>query len=634
MAFVRGAWRILVGIKDALVLILLLAFFGLIFALLRYNPNPQVGAGGALLLELDGVIVEQPSELNPLQALTAAGPPMREYRARDVIRALDAARTDPRVKVVVLDLDRFLGGGRVTLATVGEHIDAVRKSGKPVYAFATAYAEENYTLAAHASEIWVDPLGGAIFSGPGGSQLYFRDALDRFGVTAHIYRVGTYKSAVEPFLRVDQSPEAKASTLAVYNEVWDNWVADMAKARPKARLKPLINDPAAMVDSAQGDLSLLAKSLGIVDRLGSRLDFGKMIVAKVGEATGKDKVPGSFATIDYDAWVAANPLPQSGPAIGVLTVSGDIIDGEAGPGTAGADTITEALYEAMAAGDLKALVVRVNSPGGSVTASEQIRRAVAEAKAQGLPVIVSMGDVAASGGYWISTAADTIFAEPSTLTGSIGIFAILPSFETILTKYGVNADGVRTSPLSGEPDMVGGFSADFDTVAQRTIEHGYRQFLARVSKARRITPAEADNIGQGRVWAGGTARQIGLVDRFGGLDDALAEAARLAKLQPGDWHARWLEPAPSVPFQILAGLLGGKDEARTAPLDLFGRARVQQERDFARLHDLMKLLVERRGAQALCLECAGTSVSAPRTGSNRGPLAQFTRWLIGESSLR
>ena len=611
MAFVKAAWKILVAIKDALVLLLLLLFFGLLYILLTMNPYPAIGKGGALNLRLDGVIVEQTTTIDPLDLITGAGPQMREFRARDVMRALDASVADDRVKAVVLDLSLFLGGGRATLEEIGERLDRVRKAGKPVYAYATAYTDESYALAAHATEIWADPMGGAIFAGPGGSDLYFRDAIDRLGVTAHIYRVGTYKSAVEPFLRSDQSPEAAAALSALYNEVWDNWLSTIARVRPKAQVMPIVTNPVEQVTASRGDLAKMALDRHVVDRLGSEIEFGKMVAAKVGE--DEEGTAGGFASIDYDAWLAANPEPTHGSEIGVLTIAGDIIDGQAAPGTAGGDTVSNLLYDALAQRDLKALVVRVNSPGGSALASEQIRRAIAEARARGLPVVVSMGDVAASGGYWVSTSADLIFAQPNTITGSIGIFAMVPSFEKALAKWGIHSDGVKTGPLSGEPDVLGGLSPAFDRVAQSAIEHGYRQFLTRVANARGKSMAEVDKIGQGRIWAGGTARQIGLIDQFGGLDDALAEAARRAKLPEGNWHAVWLESESDLPSRVIADMLTGNGKGTR--MDLFALASMRQKMAFVRAERLATLLAAGEGMQARCLECAASlpaPLAAPR----------------------
>ena len=610
MTFMRGVWRFLVGIKDGLVLLFLLVFFGLLYALHSAGPNPGAVRDGALLIELDGFVSEQPAAIDPVAALLSQRAPMREYRQRDISRALELAVKDDRIKAVVLDLDRFMGGGQTSLAAVGERIDAVRKAGKPVYAFATAYSDDGYQLAAHASEIWVDPLGGVLPTGPGGSRTYYKGLFDQLGIKAHIYRVGTFKSAVEPYMRADQSPEAEVAMKALYDEVWEQWRNDVAKARPKAKLDALLADAPTAVEAAKGDLAQLSLTNGLVDKLGDRIAFGKYVAAKVGE--GREEKIGTFAETRPAALLAAHSPSRDGSPVGVITVAGEIIDGEGGPGVAAGDSVSELIYDALKNVEIKALVVRVDSPGGSVTASEKIRLALAEAKKRKIPVVVSMANLAASGGYWISMPADTIFAEPSTITGSIGIFGVLPSGKEALAKWGVTTDGVRTTPLSGEPDVLGGISPEFDRLAQSTVEKGYRDFLTRVAASRKKTVEQVDAIGQGRVWAGGTALQLGLVDRLGDLDDALAEAARLAKLEKGDWHPLYIEPMPDFASTLLGGLMPEPAQA-TAPMDLFGRAAWEQQLLFDRIAADLRLLSGVQGAQVRCLEC-GAVAGLPTVG--------------------
>ncbi|MBA4308412.1 MAG: signal peptide peptidase SppA [Sphingopyxis sp.] len=601
MTFLRISWKIIVGLKDLLVLLLLLLFFALLFALLSASPNPGMVREGALWLKLDGVVSEQPAEVDPLTALTSTAMPVSEIRQRDIIRSLKIAESDKRIKAVVLDMDRFMGGGQASLSAIGDSLDAVKKAGKPVYAFATAYTDDSYQLAAHATQIWMDPLGGAMLTGPGGSQPYYKGLLDQLGIKANIYRVGTYKSAVEPYMRSDQSPESKEAIKGVYDEIWGQWKADVAKARPQAQINGILNDPAGSVEGARGNLAQLAVSSKLVDKLGDRIAFGKFIATKVG--TDEKKTTGGFAATPMDALLASYGPPNAGQQIGVVTIAGTIVDGEAGPGTAAGDTISGLIYDAIDNKDLQALVVRVDSPGGSVTASEKIRLAIEAAKAKEIPVIVSMANLAASGGYWVSLPADVIFAEPSTITGSIGIFGVIPSAQAGLAKIGVNADGVKTTPLSGEPDVLGGFSPEFDRVAQSAIENGYREFITRVATARKKTPEQVDAIAQGRVWAGGTARQIGLVDRYGGMDDALAEAAKRAGLKADGWHAVYIEPQPSFAGSLLGGLMP-KRASVAAPMDIFAQAAWQQQLFVQRMAADLDMLTAVKGVQARCLECA------------------------------
>ncbi|WP_157220281.1 signal peptide peptidase SppA [Flavisphingomonas formosensis] len=550
MRILRGFWKLLVGIKDALVLLMMLLFFGLIYAALSAKPNPAVTTTGALLVDLNGAIVEQPSSIDPVASLTGSSSGTREFRLRDVVRALDAAASDDKAKAVVLDLDRFSGGGQSAITTVGEAIDKVRRAGKPVLAYATGYSDDSYQLAAHASEVWLDPMGAVLIAGPGGTQLYYKGLLDKLGVNARVYRVGQFKSAVEPFTRTDQSPEARAANQALVDALWQNWQGDIAKARPKAKVADYVGNADKMAEATGGDMAQIALQAGLVDKLGDRLAFGRRVAEIAGAAS--DGQPGGYQSISLDNWTAAHPEATSGDAIGVLTIAGEIVDGKAPAGTAGGDTVSKLLLDELARNRIKALVVRVDSPGGSVSASERIRGAILEAKRMKLPIVVSMGSVAASGGYWVSTPADRIFAEPSTITGSIGVFGIIPTFEKSLGKIGLSADGVKTTPLTGEPDVLRGTSAEFDRLVQLGVENTYRRFTGLVAQSRHLTPARVDEIGQGRVWAGGIAHQIGLVDQFGGLDEAVAAAAKLAKLDPAKVHPLFIEKQPGWLSQLLA----------------------------------------------------------------------------------
>jgi protease IV len=625
MQFVRGAWKILVAMKDGLALLFLLLFFGLLFAALKSGPNPAQVRDGALVIDLDGFVSEQPAAPDPLSTIISGEVPIAEHRQRDIVRALKLAESNGNVKAVVLDLDGFMGGGQSSLAAIGDAIDAVKKSGKPVYSFASAYSDDGYQLAAHASQIWTDPLGGVLMAGPGGSRLYYKGLLDKLGVKANVYRVGTYKSAVEPFIRSDQSPESKVALQAVLDEMWGQWRADVTKARPAAMLDQILKDPAGSVETAKGDIAKMALDNKLVDKLGDRIAFGKFIASKVGADDGETL--GGYAATPMQALLAANPQDTSGDPIGVITIAGELIDGEAGPGIAAGDTVSQLIYDAIENDDMKALVVRVDSPGGSVMASEKVRLALVAAKEKKLPVVVSMANLAASGGYWVATPADVIFAEPSTITGSIGIFGILPSGKDALAKIGVNSDGVKTTPLSGEPNIYGGFSPEFDRTIQSVIEKGYRDFLGRVATARGKSVEQVDAIGQGRIWAGGTARQIGLVDRFGGMEEALAEAAKRAKLKDGDWHPLYIEPMEDFWAALFSGAAPAAQTA--APMDLFARTAWEQQEQWRRIEGDLQILSGVKGAQVRCLECgavAGTPVSVrAQTGSNGwlGMLARF-----------
>lgn len=607
MNILRGAWKLLVGIKDGLVLIAMLLFFGALFAALSSRPNAAAIRDGALVLKLDGSIVEQPSEDNVFSFGDNDNP--REFRLRDVLRAIDAAKDDTHVKAIVLDLDSFTGGYPAAVSEVASALGAFRSGGKPVLAYATGYTDSGYRLAANASEIWVNPMGGALFTGPGGNQLYYKGLIDKLGVNVHVYRVGKFKSFVEPYTRADQSPEAREASQALYGVLAADWQQAVSKARPKAQTAQFLAKPGEFITATQGDIAKANLAAGIVDKLGYRIDFDKRVAEIAGAVSGKPA--GTYNAIAYDDFLQAHPLPTGGDAIGVVTVAGDIVDGKAGPGTAGGDTIAKAVLDGLSKKKLKALVVRIDSPGGSALASEVIRRAILEARAQNLPVVVSMGSVAASGGYWVSTAGTTVFAEPNTITGSIGIFGIIPTFENSLKKLGITTDGVKTTALSGQPDVVGGTSPEVDAILQAGIEHGYREFIERVAAARKMTPERVNEIAQGRVWDGGTARQLGLVDRFGTLKDAIAEAARLAKLDPNSIHVDYLEKKPSWYAQLAAGFARKNDDDSDSSEDVFKRIAGQRGAVFAQAIGDMRRLATGSAVQARCLECAGLAPAQP-----------------------
>jgi protease-4 len=619
MRFARAIWKLLVGVKDALVLIFMLMFFGLLYAGLSAKPTP-IG-DGVLALDLHGTVVEQPSKADISEVL-AGGSPTREYRLRDLLAVLENARTDDRVKAVALDLDSFAGGGQAAMSDLSDAIRRVRDSGKPVVAYATGYTDDSYQIAAAASEVWLNPLGLVAVAGPGGQNLYYKGLLDKLGVTAHVYRVGTYKAAVEPFTREDMSPEAEQNAQALANALLETWRESVMKARPKAKLDPYMRDMAGAVQAAGGDMAKAALAAGLVDKLADRQAFEKRLAQLGGD---DDNAIGGYQRIKLPAYVKETIGEQSDGPIGVVTVAGMIVDGKASAGTAGGESIAQVIEKGLARDKLKALVVRVDSPGGSVLASERIRQAILQAKARKLPVVVSMGNVAASGGYWVSTPADFIYAEPSTITGSIGVFGILPSFEGTRQKLGLGADGVKTTPLSGEPDLLNGPSPEAERLLQTSVESIYGRFLGIVAQSRGKTPQQVDQIAQGRVWDGGTARQHGLVDGFGGMEEAIAKAAELAKL--GDERdVTYLERPTSFKEQLLDMLAQQERDEGAAPADgyaFFGNG----QRKLAQALADIRTILNGPSIQVRCLECPGTA-PAKLERRDLGFMASLAEWLL------
>ncbi|MEY2884468.1 MAG: protease 4 [Pseudomonadota bacterium] len=614
MTIARTFWRVLVGVKDLLVLLLLLLFFVALWAGLNSRPNLTVPDGGALVLGLDGAVVDQAAEQTPLQAVSGADTG-GQTQVRDIIRAVDAAAKDDRIKAIVLDLDTFVGAGEANLQSIGSALRSFRKTGKPVHAYATAYTDAGYYLAAQATRVWLNPLGGVLLTGPGGSNLYFKRALDKLSIDVNVFRVGTYKAAVEPFTRASSSPEAKAAEQALVDSLWQTWLADVRAARPAADVAAFIAQLPQRLGAAGGDQAKAALDAKLVDAVATRSDFDKAMVKLVGE--GEQRAFGTYKGVSLNTYLAATKsiVPESGDAIGIVYVTGNIVDGEAPRGTAGGTTIARAIADAVADNDdLKALVVRVDSGGGSVLASEEIRQALMDAKAKGLPVVASFGPVAASGGYWVATAADEIIAQPATITGSIGVFAILPSFNRSLAELGIGVDGVKSTPYSGEPDVLAGLSPETRVVLQSGVEDIYRRFTTMVGTARKLPVAEVDRIGQGRVWAGTTARQLKLVDSLGGLDAAIAAAAKRAGLK-GTPRTIDIEK-PESPFTALFSALAGPGEDQEqASRDPFAKlAAASQLRLLAAAGDIAAI---NRGPtmQASCLECVAHG--SPRVAEAR-----------------
>tara|TARA_A100001391_G_scaffold66729_3_gene42418 strand:- start:2466 stop:4361 length:1896 start_codon:yes stop_codon:yes gene_type:complete len=616
MSFARKVWRLLVGIKDALALAFLLLFFTVLFAALTARPNPGDVRDGALLLKLDGSIVEEVATIDPLSTLLSRSLPTREYAAHDLIRAIDSAAEDDRIKAIALDLTTFTGGGQVSVKDVADALARFRATGKKVSSYALAYTDDGMMLAAQADDVWVDPLGGVAIRGPGGTILFYADALKRFGVTAHVYQAGDYKGTGEPYANAAMSPEFRQNTETYISQLWEEYQAAIVRARPEADFDAITTNIEAALTAEDGDMAKLAVNAGFADTIGTYAQWG----AHMAELAGKDEwsdLPGAFAHTELGVFLANTAADDDtgDKRIGVVTIAGAINDSNAGPGTAGAARIERLLNDALD-DDLAALVVRVDSPGGTVTGSETIRRALMRYRDKNIPVVISMANYATSGGYWISTAGQRIFAEPETVTGSIGVVLMVPSFEGLLRDYGVNPEHIGVTPLSGQPDLLGGFSPEADALLRIETQSYYRRFTGLVREARKLSQAQVEEVAQGRVWTGGTARQIGLVDQFGGLDDALAYAAEQAGLEDGDWGVKRLADKPD-PFEaMVASVLTGQPPEARAPLSV-SAAIAGDKREIVAdmLRDLEQILAT-PGVQARCLGCvvegqARSSVDAP-----------------------
>ncbi len=554
--------RFFVGMWDAMNftrrLILNLLFFALLLLfLVILSSGPRTKPlldRTTLVIAPEGTLVEQYSNDPATRALARAlGERGGEVQLRDVLRALDAAKSDKRIERVVLDLDQMQPGGMASLREVADAIARVKASGKQVVAFSEMMDQKQYLLAAQASEVYMDPMGGLLLEGLGRYRTYYRQGLqDKLGVDVHLFKVGEYKSAAEPYVLDAASPEAKEADLFWMNDVWQRYLADVAKARKldPAKLAQDVDQLPERLNNAQGDLAQYALQTKLVDGLKTREQVDDLLVER-GEAD--DDAEGGFRQASLDEYLvhldnglqAVDPRPQ----VAVVVAEGEITSGEQPPGKIGGISTAALLREARDDDNVKAVVLRVDSPGGEVFASEQIRREVVALKKAGKPVAVSMGDLAASGGYWISMDADRIYADPSTITGSIGIFGLMPTIPRALDKIGVHADGVGTTRFAGAFDITRPLQPEVGQVIQSVIDKGYRDFTGRVASARKKPVEQIDEIARGRVWSGAQAKERGLVDELGGMQQAVDFVATRAKLgKSGEYQVRYIEKM-ATPFE-------------------------------------------------------------------------------------
>src|ERR1700680_3033400 len=550
--FFYGLWRGLDVLRRCLHLLLLLALFGIVIGP-RRQATPRRPQKAALVVRPSGAIVEQLSGQPIERALNEAqGEGTPQTLLWDLTTAIRAAASDPRIVVLVIDTDDMGSAGQAKLEELAAAIAAFRHSGKRIIAHGTYFLQSQYYLASQADEVYLDPFGFVLLDGYDRYRMFFKDALDKLSIDMHLFRAGKFKSAAETFTRRDMSPEDREESDAYLQALWRGYRTAVSSARNlKAEaIAQYANSYVAAVAVAGGDTAKVAKDSGLVSGLKTQQEIEDQLI----DLAGADSAGKSYRRVSVADYLRATHAEDKqrgkGQAIGVVVASGEILDGKQPPGTIGGESTAQLLREARQDDDIRAVVLRVDSPGGSVLASEQIYREVQALKKDGKPVVVSMSDVAASGGYYIAAAADQIIASPNTITGSIGVFAGIPTFSRSLAKLGINVDGVGTTPLSGATQLDRPMSADAGRLVQITVDHAYEEFLARVAKGRGKTREAIDAIAQGRVWSGMDARQQGLVDRLGNYDDAVAEAATRAGLK-GGYGVRRIEPELSWAQQLL-----------------------------------------------------------------------------------
>lgn len=542
--FFRGIWHALDGLRKVLHLILLLIVFGAILVATR-SSLPYIPSDAALVIAPEGQIVEELSgdALNRA-VLEATGEDQPETRLRDLLDVIDSAADDGRISALVLDLEALERAGLPALQDVARALEAFRGSGKKVLAWGAYYDQRQYYLAAHADEVYVDPFGAVLIEGYGYFRQYLKGTADKLGVDIHVFKVGTHKSSPDTFTRSDMSPEDREESKVWVTSLWESWKSGVAAAREiePATLQDYADKAGAGVREVEGDLAQYALARGLVDGLKTREQFEE----RVSEESGYDESEHSYPSVNWRSYLAVlhseRALHQGEEHnVGIVVAAGDILDGEQPPGTVGGDTLAGLLRELRFDDTIDAVVLRIDSPGGSMFASEQIRREIDALREAGKPVVASMASVAASGGYYIAAPADRIFAAPTTITGSIGVYAMFPTFERTLGKVGITSDGFGTTELAGAGRLDRNLNPQLGEVLQSSVEHAYRQFVSMVAEERKRPFEEVDGIAQGRVWSGADARTAGLVDEFGDVDDAVTAAAELAELKKG-YGVEWVEP--------------------------------------------------------------------------------------------
>ncbi|ENP9999842.1 TPA: signal peptide peptidase SppA [Escherichia albertii] len=556
--FFKWTWRLLNFVRE-MVLNLFFIFLVLvgvgIWMQVSNSDTKETAGRGALLLDISGVIVDKPDSSQRFsrlsrQLLGASSDRRQENSLFDIVNIIRQAKDDRNITGIVMDLKNFAGGDQPSMQYIGKALKEFRDSGKPVYAIGENYSQGQYYLASFANKIWLSPQGVVDLHGFATNGLYYKSLLDKLKVSTHVFRVGTYKSAVEPFIRDDMSPAAREADSRWIGELWQNYLNTVAANRqiPAQQVFPGAQGLLDGLTKTGGDTAKYALDNKLVDALASSAEIEKALTKEFGWS----KADKNYRAISYYDYALKTPA-DTGDSIGVVFANGAIMDGEETQGNVGGDTTAAQIRDARLDPKVKAIVLRVNSPGGSVTASEVIRSELAAARAAGKPVVVSMGGMAASGGYWISTPANYIVANPSTLTGSIGIFGVITTVENSLNSIGVHTDGVSTSPLA-DVSITKALPPEAQQMMQLSIENGYKRFITLVADARKSTPEQIDKIAQGHVWTGQDAKANGLVDSLGDFDDAVAKAAELAKLK--QWHLEYYVDEPTFFDKVMDNMSG------------------------------------------------------------------------------
>lgn len=547
--FFAKLWRIIDAARRAAVNLLFVAIVLIVLVAVFGGGAPKLKDRTVLVLGLEGPIVEQSSsKLSDRLRKELRGESDEKVQLRDVLTALDAAARDPKIERVLLMLDEFDGAGLPTLREVVAGIERVKAAGKPVVAWGSNYSQRQYFVAAHANEVFLHPMGAVLIRGFGGLRNYYKDALDRVGVSANVIRAGKFKDYNESYSANRPSKESLESDAFLYDALWSLWTGTVEQARklPAGAITGGINEAPKLMAAAGGDLARLALDARLVDGLKTRDELRAMLI----ERGVRDDAKKSFRQIGFYDYLSRQTPRRGGDAVGVVIAEGEISDGIEGPGRIGGRSTAELIRKARDDEHIKAIVLRVDSPGGSPFGSELVRRELELTQAAGKPVVVSMGDLAASGGYWISMSADEVIADAATITGSIGVVAMLPTAEGAMDKLLVRSGGYATTWLAQGYDPRKALDPRYASLVQSGIDRIYLDFTTKVAHARKTTQPKIDAVAQGRVWTGAQALERGLVDKLGSYGDALKSAAARARLGD-DFRVTYIEREPGRLDRIL-----------------------------------------------------------------------------------
>ena len=562
--FFRFIGNVVSAIRYLISLVIVLFFIAIIGGMFADDIKPMP-EHGALYLAPSGLLVDQRSYIDPVSEIFSQ-PNQRdtETLVRDIIQALEHAQYDERITHVLLDTNYMAGGGIAKLEEISAALQRFKQSGKPVIAIGDSFSQSQYFLAAHADEIIMNPLGRVMLTGFGSYSSYYKEALDKLKINVHIFRVGRYKSAVEPFMGRGMSDSARADRLQLVDSLWQFYTSRVEQLRglPNGAMSGLANNMHLRLAEEKGDIAALAIKQGLIDRIATRSETKAYLEQVLPHSNGDfDSVP-MAAYLNHMKLSSLKTVNQGKPEIAVVVASGAIIDGNQPEGTIGGDTLANMFAAIEDEDQVKAVVLRVDSPGGSAFASDVIRDSIASLRKKDIPVVISMGSYAASGGYWIATESDKIFALSTTITGSIGVFGVIPTFEDSLSALGIYSDGVGTTNIAGMLQLDRPMSQQAKMIMQSGVEHVYTRFLSLVADARDSTPSAIHEIAQGRVWTGKKALELGLVDELGDLNDAIASAATLAGIN--DYRVNYRRKPLSMIEQVMMEIRGNVHAAAGA----------------------------------------------------------------------